>query len=104
DRPLAAPGGAARGGAGDSAGPRPGALDRGDRRVLVVRQKQDEHRVAGDPPSVGDRWGCLIQDRASRMIVAHASSAAHSAALAAEAVALVQARTGGRAFGWCGDG
>ena len=53
---------------------------------------------------MGDRWGCLIQDRASRMIVAHATSCEHNDALASAAVAQVQARTGGRPFAWCGDG
>jgi hypothetical protein len=38
------------------------------------------------------------------MIVAHASSPTHDDALASAAVAQVQARTGGRPFGWCGDG
>jgi hypothetical protein len=38
------------------------------------------------------------------MIVAHATSHEHNDALATAAVAQAQARTGGRAFAWCGDG
>ena len=29
------------------------------------------HVTPADPPPVGDRWACLIQDRASRFVVAH---------------------------------
>jgi hypothetical protein len=38
------------------------------------------------------------------MIVAHATSHTHDDALASAAVTQVRARTGGRPFGWCGDG
>ena len=38
------------------------------------------------------------------MIVAHATSHEHNDALATAAVAQTRARTGGRAFAWCGDG
>jgi hypothetical protein len=38
------------------------------------------------------------------MVVAHASSHDHNDALATAAVAQAKARTGGRAFAWCGDG
>jgi hypothetical protein len=38
------------------------------------------------------------------MVVAHASSHDHDDSLATAAVAQAKARTGGRAFAWCGDG
>jgi IS1 family transposase len=52
---------------------------------------------------VGDRWACLIVDRASRFVVAHATGR-RDEDLAARAVGLARARTGGRPLAWCSDG
>jgi IS1 family transposase len=52
---------------------------------------------------VGDRWGCLIQDRASRFVVAHASGR-RAETLAEAAIGRASARTAGRPFAWCSDG
>jgi hypothetical protein len=52
---------------------------------------------------VGERWGCLIVDRPSRFIAAHATGP-RVGELAARAIRLVHARTGGQPLSWVGDG
>jgi IS1 family transposase len=52
---------------------------------------------------VGERWGCLIVDRPSRFVAAHATGP-RVGELAERAVRLVHARTGGRPLTWVGDG
>jgi IS1 family transposase len=52
---------------------------------------------------VGERWGCLVIDRASRFVVAHASGP-RDEALAETAVRQTQARSAGQALAWCSDG
>jgi IS1 family transposase len=52
---------------------------------------------------VGERWGCLIVDRPTRFIVAHATGP-RVGELAERAIGLAHARSGGRPVAWCGDG
>ena len=52
---------------------------------------------------MGERWGCLIVDRPSRFVVAHAAGP-RVADLAARAARQVHRRTNGRPVAWCGDG
>ncbi len=52
---------------------------------------------------MGERWGCLVIDRASRFVVAHASGP-RDEALAETAVRQTQARSAGQALAWCSDG
>ena len=52
---------------------------------------------------MGDRWGCLIVDRPSRFVAAHAAGP-RVGELAERAVRQVHARSGGRPLAWCGDG
>jgi len=52
---------------------------------------------------VGERWGCLIVDRASRFVVAHAAGP-RVGELAEQAVRRAHARSGGQPVAWCGDG
>ncbi len=54
-------------------------------------------------PNAGERWGCLIQDRASRCIVAHAHGRIGDE-LVDQAVGIVGERTKHRPLDWCGDG
>jgi IS1 family transposase len=54
-------------------------------------------------PSSGERWGCLVLDRASRFVVAYATGRIGDE-LVARAVAQTAARTGQRPFAWCTDG
>lgn len=54
-------------------------------------------------PDEGERWGCLIQDRESRFVIAHASGPVGEE-LIAETVNLAVERSGKRAFGWFSDG
>ena len=52
---------------------------------------------------MGERWGCLVIDRASRFVVAHASGP-RDEALAERAVRQTQVRSAGQAVAWCSDG
>jgi IS1 family transposase len=52
---------------------------------------------------VGDRWGCLIVDRASRFVVAHATGP-RGGDLAEAAIRQARARSAGQPVAWCGDG
>lgn len=52
---------------------------------------------------MGERWGCLIVDRASRFVAASATGP-RAGDLAERAVRQVHARTGGKALAWVGDG
>jgi hypothetical protein len=51
----------------------------------------------------GRRWGCLVIDRASRFVVAHASGPREEA-LAARVFAQTKRRSRGQALAWCSDG
>jgi IS1 family transposase len=52
---------------------------------------------------VGERWGCLIVDRPSRFVVAHATGP-RAGELAERAIGVAYRRSGGRPVAWCGDG
>jgi IS1 family transposase len=52
---------------------------------------------------VGDRWACLIVDRPTRFVAAHAAGP-RAGELAGTAIRRVHARSGGRALAWVGDG
>jgi len=52
---------------------------------------------------VGQRWGCLVIDRASRFVVAHASGPREEE-LAARVFAQTKERSAGQALPWCSDG
>ena len=52
---------------------------------------------------MGERWGCLIVDRPSRFVAAHAAGP-RASGLAERAIRLAHARSGGRPVAWCGDG
>jgi IS1 family transposase len=52
---------------------------------------------------VGERWGCLIVDRPSRFVAAHATGP-RVGELAERAVRQVHARSAGRPLTWVGDG
>src|SRR5713226_3033585 len=75
-------------------------LDRGNRRVLVLRAKKNG---APNEADAGERWGCLVQDRPSRFIAACATGRIGDD-LVERAVTLTVARTHGRALTWCSDG
>ena len=75
-------------------------LDRGNRRVLVLRAQKNG---APDEANVGERWGCLVQDRPSRFIAACATGCIGDD-LVERAVTLTVARTQGRPLNWCSDG
>jgi len=70
---------------------------------------RDEQGLGGAPDERdetspdGERWGCLIVDRASRFIVAHATGRIGEELVAA-AVRLAASRTGQRPLSWCSDG
>lgn len=51
----------------------------------------------------GERWGCLVIDRASRAVVTH-TSGPRDGDLVTEAVQTTQARTNGVGLPWCSDG
>jgi IS1 family transposase len=51
----------------------------------------------------GQRWGCLVIDRASRFVVAHASGP-RAEGLAAHVFAQTKQRSAGQALPWCSDG
>ena len=51
----------------------------------------------------GERWGCLVIDRASRFVVAHASGPRQET-LAARVFAQTKQRSAGQAVPWCSDG
>jgi IS1 family transposase len=59
--------------------------------------------LAGQAEPAGQRWGCLVIDRASRFVVAHASGPREEA-LAARVFAQTQQRSAGQALPWCSDG
>ena len=52
---------------------------------------------------MGERWGCLIVDRPSRFVAAHATGP-RAGDLAERAARRVHGRTGGRPLAWVGDG
>jgi IS1 family transposase len=52
---------------------------------------------------VGQRWGCLVIDRASRFVVAHASGPREEE-LAARVFAQTKQRSRAQALPWCSDG
>jgi len=58
---------------------------------------------AGDQPDAGERWGCLVQGRASRFVVASATGPVGED-LIAEAVTRTVARTQQRSLFWFSDG
>jgi IS1 family transposase len=55
------------------------------------------------PTGAGQRWGCLVIDRASRFVVAHASGPREEE-LAARVFAQTKQRSAGQALSWCSDG
>jgi hypothetical protein len=61
---------------------------------LVLCPKKERHLKAGEPPGWGDRWGLVIQDRESRLVVSHASGRGEEA-LVAEALRKAHAVGGG---------
>jgi IS1 family transposase len=58
---------------------------------------------AGQGSQVGQRWGCLVIDRASRFVVAHASGPREEE-LAARVFAQTKRRSAEQALPWCSDG
>ena len=52
---------------------------------------------------MGERWGCLIVDRPTRFVAAHAAGA-RAGDLAEAAIRRVRDRSGGRPLAWVGDG
>jgi len=56
-----------------------------------------------DEADAGERWGCLVQDRPSRFIIACATGRIGDD-LVERAVTLTVARTQGRSLTWCSDG
>jgi IS1 family transposase len=58
---------------------------------------------AGPAEPAGPRWGCLVIDRASRFVVAHASGL-RAETLAARVFAQTKQRSAGQALPWCSDG
>src|SRR5258708_32201732 len=67
-------------------------LDRGNRRVLVLRAQKNG---APDEADAGERWGCLVQDRPSRFIAACATGRLGDE-LVERALTLTAARAQGR--------
>jgi hypothetical protein len=67
---------------------------------LVVRA---EKNGTASQPDEGERWGCLVQDRASRFVVAWATGAL-SEALIEQAVTTTVQRTHQRELHWFSDG
>lgn len=67
---------------------------------MVLRAKKN-----GEPEqaNAGERWGCLVQERSSRFIVASATGRIGDD-LVERAVRLTAARTHHRAITWCSDG
>jgi IS1 family transposase len=59
--------------------------------------------VAVGAGQAGQRWGCLVIDRASRFVVAHASGPREEE-LAARVFAQTKQRSAGQALPWCSDG
>jgi hypothetical protein len=51
----------------------------------------------------GQRWGCLVLDRASRFVVARSSGPREQEA-AARVFAQTKRRSAGQALPWCSDG
>src|SRR5258707_4437022 len=124
DQPLATSGRTPCRGAHPGARARLTALRGGGRRMLVLRPQKDGAGPVSDPPSegvaaavkapapagqasqasqAGPRWGCLVLDRASRFVVAHASGPREEE-LAARVFAQTQQRAAGQALPWCSDG
>lgn len=62
-----------------------------------------QKKACHEQPDEGERWGCLIQDRASRFVIAHASGPVGEE-LITETVHVAVQRTGKRAFDWFSDG
>jgi len=58
---------------------------------------------ASQASQAGPRWGCLVIDRASRFVVAHASGPREEE-LAARVFAQTKQRSAGQALPWCSDG
>ena len=58
---------------------------------------------ASQASQAGPRWGCLVIDRASRFVVAHASGPREEE-LAARVLAQTKQRSAGQALPWCSDG
>jgi IS1 family transposase len=56
-----------------------------------------------DAGQAGQRWGCLVIDRASRLVVAHASGPREEE-LAVRVFAQTKQRSAGQALPWCSDG
>lgn len=52
---------------------------------------------------MGERWGCLIVDRPSRFVAAHATGP-RAGDLAERAIRVAHRRSGGRPLAWCADG
>src|SRR6266702_7167494 len=67
---------------------------------LVVRT---EKKGAAEQPDEGERWGCLVQDRDSRFVVACATGPL-SEELIEQAVSTTLQRTQQRPLGWFSDG
>jgi IS1 family transposase len=62
--------------------------------------------AVSDPAAAGEagqRWGCLVIDRASRFVVAHASGPREEE-LVARVFAQTHRRSAGQALPWCSDG
>lgn len=64
---------------------------------------QGDRDPADNVDGSGERWGCLVLDRASRFIVAHATGRIGEE-LVATAVRQVAQRTRQRPLAWCSDG
>jgi hypothetical protein len=62
-------------------------------------EKKDREEGADE----GERWGCLVQDRESRFVIANASGPVGEE-LIARTVDIVVQRTHGRPFSWLSDG
>src|SRR5258707_4861183 len=124
DQPLAAPGRAPCRGAHAGASARSAPLHPRSRRILVLRPQKDGSGAASDPAPdgvasavrapagageaeqagpAGQRWGCLVIDRASRFVVAHASGPREEE-LAARVFAQTKQRSAGQALPWWSDG
>jgi len=64
---------------------------------------RDPAAEGDDPRAGGERWGCLVLDRASRFVVAYATGRIGED-LVAQAVAQTAQRSRQRPFAWCSDG